>query len=56
MNKGLTMKCLLLHISRLPVIAAALAVTATPSLACEDHERVIILTTDADIPPGSEVS
>ena len=42
MNKGLTMKCLLLHISRLPVIAATLAVTATPSLSCEDHERVIV--------------
>ncbi len=44
MNKGLTMKCLLTNISRLPVIAAALAVTATPALACGDDERVIVGT------------
>ncbi len=42
MNKGLTMKCLLTNISRLPVMAAALAVTATPALACGDNERVIV--------------
>ncbi len=36
------MKCLLTNISRLPVIAAAIAVTATPALACGDNERVIV--------------
>ncbi len=36
------MKCLLTNISRLPAIAAALAVTATPALACGDNERVIV--------------
>ena len=37
------MKCLLTNISRLPLIAAALAVTATPVLAGGDNERVIVL-------------
>ena len=37
------MKCLLTNISRLPLIAAAIAVTATPVLACGDTERVIVL-------------
>jgi len=36
------MKCLLTNISRLPIIAATLAVTATPALACGDDDRVIV--------------
>jgi len=36
------MKCLLTNISRPSVIAAALAVTAAPALACADDQRVIV--------------
>ena len=38
------MKCLRTNISRLPVVAAAIAVTAMPALACGDNERVIVET------------
>jgi hypothetical protein len=38
------MKCLLTNISRLPVIAATIALTATPALACSDDQRVVIET------------